>query len=250
VRLPLRLPVPLRRVARSPLAYWVVVVALAVFTASTVARLVDSAAAQAARYGRLRPVVTAAHDVEAGAVLRPADVAVRSMPGAFLPEGAVGATAAAVGRTVVVPLFRGAAVLASNLAPDGLQGLAALLPPDTRAVAVPTGTASVPLRRGDRVDVLATFDPPPAGEEPTFPVAESALVVDIGPEAASVAVGPDEAKRVAFAVASGTVTLAVTAGVRPAGPVPQSPPALGTPRTAGKSGSAPPSARTTPPPGR
>jgi hypothetical protein len=68
---------PLRRIARSPLAYWVAVVALACLTASTVARLVDRAGTQADRYGRLRSVVTATHGVEAGSVLRPADVAVR-----------------------------------------------------------------------------------------------------------------------------------------------------------------------------
>jgi Flp pilus assembly protein CpaB len=241
---------PLRRITRSPLAYWVAVVALACLTASTVAHLVSSAGAQSARYGRLRPVVTALHAVDAGSVLRPADVSVRSMPAAFLPEGAVGAASAVVGRTVVVPLFRGAAVVVGNLAPDGLQGLAALLPADTVAVAVPTGTASVPLRRGDRVDVLATFDPPVLGEEPTFPVAEAALVVDVGPEAASVAVRPEEAKRVAYAVAAGTVTLAVTAAVRPGSPAPPTPPAPGTQRTAGTTGSAPPSTPTTRPEAR
>ena len=220
----------LRRLTRSPLAYWVAVVALACFTALTVARLVGSAGAEAARYGHLRPAVVAVRPLEAGAVVRPADVAVRSVPAAFLPEGSLPAPSAAVGRTVLVPLFRGAAVLGANLAPDGLRGLAALLPPETRAVSVPTGTASVPLHRGDRVDVLATFDPPPPGQEPTFAVAEAALVVDVGPEAAAVAVAPEEAKRVAYAVAQGVVTLTVTAEVRPAGPAPPRPPAPGTPR--------------------
>jgi Flp pilus assembly protein CpaB len=155
-----------------------------------------------------------------------------------------------VGRTVVVPLFRGASVVVGNLAPDGLQGLAALLPADSVAVAVPTGTSSVPLRRGDRVDVLATFDPPAPGEEPTFAVAESALVVDVGPEAASVAVAPEAARRVAYAVAAGTVTLAVTAAVTPVPPAPLPPPAPGTQRTAGTTASVPPAAPTTRPPGR
>jgi Flp pilus assembly protein CpaB len=238
--------VRLRRLARSPLAYWAAVAALAGFTALTVAGQVERAGEQAARYGRLRPVVTATRAVEVGAVVQPADVAVRSMPAAFLPEGALGATSAVVGRTVVVPLFRGAAVVAAHLAPGGLAGVAALLPPDTRAVAVPSGPASVPLRRGDRVDLLATFDPPPAGEEPTFAVAEAALVVDVGPEAVAVAVAPEEAKRVAYAVAAGVVTLALTAEARPAAPARPAPPAPGTPRTAGTSGSVPPSAPATP----
>ena len=236
----------LRRLARSPLAYWAAVVALACFTAFTVAGPVDKAAAQAARYGHLRPVVTATRAVEVGSVVSAADVTVRSMPAAFLPEGALAATSAVVGRTVVVPLFRGVAVVAGNLAPEGLEGLAALLPAGTRAVAVPSGPASVALRRGDRVDVLATFDPPPAGEAPTFPVAEAALVVDVGPEAVAVAVDRDEATRVAYAAAAGVVTLTLTAEVKPARPARPAPPAAGTPRTGGTTGSGPPAAPATP----
>ena len=240
----------LRRLARSPFTYWVAVVALAAFTAFTVAGQVGKAEAQAARYGRLRPVVTAARSVEVGSVLAPADVVVRSMPASFLPEGSVAQTSAVVGRTVVVPLFRGAAVVAAHLAPEGLEGLAALLPEGARAVAVPTGGDSLPLRRGDRVDVLVTFDPPPAGEDPTFPVAEAALVVDVGPEAVAVAVPSEEAVRVAYAVAAGVVTLALTAEVTPARPARPAPPAPGTPRTGGTSGSAPPAAPATPQQGR
>ena len=240
----------LRRLTRSPYVYWAAVVALAAFTASTIAGQVDRAGAQVARYGRLQPVVTAARAVEVGSVLRPADLALRSMPAAFLPEGALAAISDVAGRTVVVPLFRGTPVVAGQLAPDGLEGVVALLPAGGRAVAVPTGPASVALRRGDRVDVLATFDPPPAGENPTFPVAEAALVVDVGPEAVTVAVEQQEALRVAYSVAAGVVTLVLTAEVTraaPARPVPQPP---GTPRTAGKSGSAPPSAPATPLPAR
>jgi len=242
--------VRLRRLARSPYAYWAAVVALAALTASTVAGQVGRAADQAARYGRLRPVVTATRPVEAGAVVRSADVAVRSVPAAFLPEGALASTGAVVGRTVVVPLFRGAAVVAANLAPDGLAGLAALLPAGAQAVAVPTGNASLALQRGDRVDVLATFDPPPAGEDPTFAVAEAALVVDVGPEAVAVAVQPEEAARVAYAVAAGVVTLVLTEQTRPAAPARPAPPGPGTPRTAGTSASAPPGGQATPPPAR
>jgi len=234
--------VRLRRLARTPLAYWAVVVALAAFTASTIAGQANRAGAQVAQYGRLRPVVTAARSVEVGSVVRAADVVVRPMPASFLPEGALTATDDVVGRTVVVPLFRGSAVVVGQLAPDGLEGIAALLPAGARAVAVPTGPASVPLRRGDRVDVLATFDPPPAGQAPTFPVAEAAVVVDVGAEAVAVAVGPEQAVRVAYAVVAGVVTLVLTAEVTPAAPAPPGRRPPGTPRTGGTTGSAPPAA--------
>ncbi|MDQ6797532.1 MAG: hypothetical protein M3011_05830 [Actinomycetota bacterium] len=98
------------------------------------------------------------------------------------------------------------------LAPWGLKGLAALLPAGTRAVGVPTGAATPPLHTGDVVDVLATIDAPSVTTDPTFAVAQAALVVDVGSESATVAVSPTEANKVAYAVAHGAVSLAVTAG--------------------------------------
>lgn len=212
----------LRRLSRSPLFFWAVVALLSVLTATVVGRLVGRARAEAARYGSLRTVATAAREVEAGAVVRAADVSLRTVPAAFLPEGWVGSADEVVGRTVVVPLFKGQAVLRADLAPWGLRGLAALLPPGARAVAVPTGTASPAVHKGDVVDVIATFDPQVAGDgEPAFPVALAAPVVDVGEESATVGVSPAEAAKVAFAVTHGAVSLAVTAG--PAGPSPTDP---------------------------
>jgi Flp pilus assembly protein CpaB len=118
----------------------------------------------------------------------------------------------------LVPLESGEVLLASKLAPEGLRGVAALVPPGDRALAVPVDPGGLALRLGDRVDVLATFDvagaddtapalPTPAA--PTFPVARAALVVGVGDGAVTVAVGPDEVPRVAFALARGTVALAL-----------------------------------------
>ena len=214
----------LRRAARSPLAFWLIVVVLATLTGSVVARLTGRARAEAARYGSLRPVVVARGSIDAGAVIERDDVEVRSVPSAFVPPGALDSAGAAVGRTVVVPVFGGEEVLDAHLAPAGLRGLAALLPPGTRAVAVPTGAATPPLRRGDTVDVLATFEPSGSGpgrvggggagpgREPTVLVAADALVVDVGSDSATVAVDPDQAARVAFAVAHAGVTVTVTPG--------------------------------------
>lgn len=202
----------LRRFIRSPIAFWVGVAVLAAITWSIVSGIVGGAEAQAARFGTLRDGVFATRPVAVGVVVTAQDVGVRRVPSAFLPEASMATPADVVGRTAVVPLFAGQAVVRGELAPFGLEGVAALLPPGTRAVAVPKGPATAPLRKGDVVDVLATFDTSAAGpsnQEPTFPVAVAALVVDVGPDAATVAVGPEEAKRVAFAVTQGTVTLAV-----------------------------------------
>lgn len=225
------------RLRRSPLPFWVLSVALALLTGLTVSRLVVEASARAERLGGLVDVAVAARPIDAGAVLRQADVAVRSLPADALPDGAVAASPA--GAVALVPLASGEVLLRSKLAPDGLRGVAALVPPGQRALAVPVDPGGLTLRLGDRVDVLATFDvapdplpagaPDPAGTEPagtgpavtgptgvgdpgapTFPVAEAALVVDVGDESVTVAVDPGEAARVAFALARGTVTLALT----------------------------------------
>ncbi|MDP9070437.1 MAG: hypothetical protein M3N68_03965, partial [Actinomycetota bacterium] len=114
------------------------------------------------------------------------------------------------GHATLVPLAAGEVLLEAKLAPWGTRGLAALVPPGRRALAVPVERGRLPLRAGDRVDVLATFEVAEDAGEPTFPVATSALVVDVADEAVTVAVSPDEAPRVAFAIARATVTLALS----------------------------------------
>lgn len=198
----------LRRLTRSPALFWVAVAALAALTWSVVAGSLGRAQAAAERYGSTRAAVVATRFVERGATVGRGDLATRQVPAAFLPDGAVAEMTSVQGRTAVSPLYPGQAVVGDQLAPEGLRGIAALLPPGTRAVAVPTSGATAPLRKGDLVDVLATLDPS-GGQEPTFPVASGATVVDVGAEAATVAVSPEEAKRVAFAVTQGAVTLAV-----------------------------------------
>jgi len=203
----------LRRLSRSPLLFWAAVALLALLTASVVGRLVGRARAEAARYGSLQTAAVATRAVEVGAVVGADDVAARQVPAAFLPDGWVASPEEVVGRTAVAAVFPGQAVVREQLAPDGIRGIGAALPPGGRAVGVPTGPAGPPLEKGDVVDVLATFDPEAAGGgDPTFPVASAAVVVDVGEESATVAVTAEEANRVAFAVANGVVTLAVSAG--------------------------------------
>jgi hypothetical protein len=129
----------------------------------------------------------------------------------------------------------GEPLVAGRLAPDGLTGAAALVPEGYRAVSVPTASAGFPpVALGDRVDVLAVLPPdlvrspateasptrgddapaggrpPPDGDgAPAFPLVERALVVDVADEAVAVAVPQSAAPRVAFALAQGSVVLAL-----------------------------------------
>jgi hypothetical protein len=73
--------------------------------------------------------------------------------------------------------------------------------------------AGLPVEIGDRVDVLATFDTGATGAtgaEPTVVVARDALVVAHADDAVTVAVERDIAPRVAYALAAGTITLALS----------------------------------------
>jgi Flp pilus assembly protein CpaB len=202
---------------RSPLPFWVLTLGLAAGTGLFVARLVDEASAAATRYGRLRAVPVVVRPVQAGQVVGPADVARRSVPAAFVPAGEV--TGDAAGRVALVPLVPGEVLLQARLAPWGLRGAAALLPPGTRALAVPAGPGGrPPLQPGDRVDVLATFEHGEAeGARPTFAVASGALVVhvDDDDETVTVAVPAGDAPRLAFALTAASVTLALSAGPPP-----------------------------------
>ena len=200
------------RLRRSPVPFWALAVALAAVTGLTVFRLVGEASARAARLGGLVDVPVAARRLDAGTTLRAGDVAVRRLPAASLPDAPVARSPA--GKAAIVPLAPGEVLLAAKLAPEGVGGVAALVPRGHRALAVPVDGAGLAVRAGDRVDVLATFEVADSGGDPpappTFPVATAALVVHAAEEAVTVAVTPDEAPRVAFALARGTVTLALT----------------------------------------
>ena len=207
----------LRLLSRSPLAYWAAVAALALVTTLAVSQLLGRARTEAARYGSPRPVLVATRDIGVGTQLGGADVSMRTLPAGLVPPDAIGDPVQARGRVVVVPVFEGQPVVRRHLAPWGRTGAAALLPPGKRGISVAAGPTAAKLAKGDTVDVLATFDPATpaaAGKEPTFPVAEGASVIDVGGEAVTIAVDPDEAKRVAFAIAHGTVTVVLSSPVR------------------------------------
>ena len=104
------------------------------------------------------------------------------------------------------------AVLAGEPVVEARLGGDRLVPPGSRALALPTGPGALGVRPGDRVDLLATFDPlvAPAGEDPTVTVARAATVVAVRTRSITVAVTAAEAPRVAFALSQATITLALT----------------------------------------
>lgn len=117
------------------------------------------------------PVLTAAHDIPAGTVVRSSDLVRTSMTPANVPSGTVTA-ADAVGRTTAAPLRSGEPVtdvrLVSGSLLDGYPGMVAA------PVRIGDQGAVRLLRPGDRIDVLAAD--PQARAEATV-VARDAVVV-------------------------------------------------------------------------
>jgi Flp pilus assembly protein CpaB len=188
--------------ARHPLLSRLPTLAAALALGWLTTTVIDGATSEVRRLGPMVTVPVSARAVDAGVVLADDDLAWRQVPRGVLPTGDVARTP--VGATTLVPLAEGEVLLVAKLAPDGVRGPAALVPPGSSAVAVPAPEESrPPLRRGDRVDVLA------AADDGGTTVAAGALVVDVAEEVVTVAVPAEEAPAVAFAVARGIVVLAL-----------------------------------------
>lgn len=175
-----------------------------------VSAAIESARAEATRFGPPVLVVVARRDLAPGTVLRAGDLELVERPADVVPAGTF--ERPPVGAVVSQAVLTGEPLVEARLDQGGPVAAS------TRALALPTGPGRLDLRPGDRVDVLATFDPlvTPRGEDPTVTVAQAATVVGVGGQAVTVAVTEAEAPRVAFALSQATITLART----PPGTVP------------------------------
>ena len=194
---------------RHPRLWWVVVLGCALTAGSITSSLAGQAHRAQAAWGDTVTVVVARHDLAPGTPVGTSDVEVVERPLATVPDAALRALPDdAVARTAV---FAGEVLVRGRLAPTGLGGVAATLPPGTRAVAIPRDPATAPpVRVGDRVDVLVALPPEAAGGGPPgFAVATDALVVAVAEAAITVAVERAAAPRVAVALGQGAVTLSL-----------------------------------------
>ncbi len=192
------------RLRRRPLLWWLAVLGLSLAVGITIDGSLSQARADARRFGRPVEVAVARVDLAAGSVAGPDTVELRTWPERLLPPRAL--RSVPEDRVVTGAVLAGEPLVADRLGTD------TLVPSGTRALALPTGPGGLGIRPGDRVDVLATFDPlvAPEGEDPTVTVARAATVVAVRASAITVAVTEVEAPRVAFALSQATITLALT----------------------------------------
>lgn len=172
--------------------------------------------------GRTVPVLVAAHDLVAGAVLRDADTRTVPYPVGLVPNGVLAPGDAVAGRRLVLPLRAGEPLtdvrFVSNSLLDRLSGPGSVAAPVRIADA---GEVAL-VRPGDRVDVLAapTSDPggqsSPSAQVTALPVASGAVVLSVPQSATSgvtdgglvvLAVPADTARALAGAAASDRLSL-------------------------------------------
>lgn len=205
-----------RVVRRSAVLWWTLTIAMGLITAMVVGSAVGRTTAAADRLGRTRDVWVVRRPVAAGDVFDKGDAVVRSRPRGLVPVGALDAASTPIGEATRVAVVPGEVVLTDRLAGRGARGIAAVVPPGYRAVALPIDETMPLVQAGDRVDVLATFDvggaaddPAGSGAAPSFAVATNAEVLAVSTRTITLAVIARDAPRVAFALAKAAVTLAL-----------------------------------------
>ncbi len=215
----------LRRSPRAALL-WAAAAVVTVVTATSVAGTLASLHRQDRDYGKVRPVVVARRELTLGAVVGPDDVATVRLRGHSLPARSVARPEDAVGRVVSVPVVRGAIVTERNLVARARDGRDGVVPPGQRAMRIVVSDGLQP-RAGDLVDVYVTFpaNAVPESTDPTLTVASHVPVVgvdgagettdgDTGARSQRIGVTllvpAEDAKRLAFAAATGTIALATT----------------------------------------
>lgn len=214
-RLVLGAAVPWWRRSRRRTGRWLLALGLAVVAAGVVWVRVDEAARTVAGLGRTRSVMVARRDLAVGDVISGDDLVTRELPVDAVPDSSVDGSlpGAGDGRTVTAAIVAGEVVSSRRLAPEGVGGLAALVPAGRRAIAVPTADTGLRVEVGDRVDLLDPTGEPSydgdTGSAATI-VARSAPVIAVDDRSVTIAVDIDEARTAASTLARGTPVLALT----------------------------------------
>jgi Flp pilus assembly protein CpaB len=197
-------PHSLRRRLRAPAVGSILALLVALATTGFTYQLLARAEAGADRYGRPTPVAVATRELAAGHVIVDGDVRVTRLPSQAVPRSAM--AAAPIGRPLRTAVDEGQVITGRQVAGRGSSPIAAALPADMGAIAVPRGDHPLPLRRGDHVEVLL-MDPDSGTAEP---IDDAAPVLSVDADVAVLAVEPDLIPDIAAASLAGTVTLALT----------------------------------------
>jgi len=172
-------------------------------------------------------VAVAAMDLPLATTIRTEHVKMVDWPEGAVPPGSIRDSAKILGRVLMTKSVQGEPLLESKLAAkDSGAGLAALIPPSMRAVAVRVddvvGVAGF-IHPEDRVDVIVTMRPQKSESEPTSKVIlQNVKVLAVGKEleakegargqavpvtVATLLVDPEQSEKMALAATNGQILL-------------------------------------------
>jgi Flp pilus assembly protein CpaB len=197
-------PHSVRRRLRAPAFGSILALVVALATTVFTYQLVARAQAGADRYGRATPVAVATHDLPAGHVIADGDVRVTRLPGQAVPHAAL--DDAPIGRPLRSAVDEGQVITRRDVAERGTSPIAAALPHDMGAVAIPRGEHPLPLHPGDHVEVLLLDSDSGEAE----PIDDAAPVLSVDANVAVLAVEPDLIPDIAAGALADTVSLALT----------------------------------------
>jgi Flp pilus assembly protein CpaB len=172
----------------------------ALIAAAAAAAIADGYGASVARgYGALRPVVVAGADLDAGEAIEPgqaaAELELRKVPARFVPPGALGNPAEAIGLMPAAAIPTGSYLLASQLHPPRPDAADALgLGHGRHPVEISVSGAEALLVAGtqpvgERVDVVVTTEPSGPGSGRTYVAAAAVPLLALAPGAEGAAEG-------------------------------------------------------------
>ena len=214
-----------RRSGTRAALFWAFALVAGLATALFVSRYLT--ARQGGGVVAMAKIVVAAMDMPLAAKIRPEDLKLSEWPADHLPMGAVRDPKEVVDRILISRVLAGQPVLPGMLAAKNAgNGLAALIPPNMRAMAVRVddvvGVAGF-IHPDDRVDVLVTLHPNRPGAETTTKVfMQNVKVLAVGQEVeandqarmhanpatvATLLVSPQDSERLALASAEGRLLL-------------------------------------------
>jgi pilus assembly protein CpaB len=243
-----------RRSGARAALFWAFALVAGLGTALIIAKYLDRAGPGSSPVTK---IVVAAIDLPLAAKIGPQDVKLEDWPKDHLPPGVATDPKELIGRIMISRVLAGQPVLPTMLAAKNAgNGLAALIPPNMRAIAVRVddvvGVAGF-IHPDDRVDVLVTLRPNRPGAETTSKVfMQNVKVLAVGQEVetadrarlhatpatvATLLVSPSDAERLTLAAAEGRLILTLrswtdslpveTEGAQPSGllgePVAQGP---------------------------
>jgi len=214
-----------RRSGTRAALFWAFTLVAGLASALFIARYLDHRPGGGA--APMAKIVVAAVDMPLAAKIRPEDLKLAEWPADHLPMGAVRDPKEVAERILISRVLAGQPVLPGMLASKNAgNGLAALIPPNMRAMAVRVddvvGVAGF-IHPDDRVDVLVTLHPNrPGGETTTKVFMQNVKVLAVGQEVeandqarmhanpatvATLLVSPQDSERLALASSEGRLLL-------------------------------------------